>query len=628
MNTTLRNLLACLAMAALIAPACGAPSTLAARLQPQSLDLGDSAQLSITVNGSQAPDPSVPEVDGLDIIHVGQQTSMQMINGNVTANATHIYRVTPHRAGSFTIPSISISGAGSTEPLTLRVGQGTGGRAQRSPAQRGSTQATPSLKDEAGIDPANPSAFLHVVLPKQELTVGELVPVEIKAYFRAGVSASLNGLPMLSSDAFTLNKLSDKPEQTREKINGALYTVVTWTSSLSAVKAGDYPLNLDMPVMVRVQDKPKRRSGGNGGARGFIDDFFGGSSPFGGSMFDDSFFDDFFGGVTEKPLTLHTAGTEVKIKPLPLQGRPAGFSGAVGEFDVTAENATPAAVVGDPLKLKITVSGRGNFSRVATPGLPASSDWKSYQPSVQFAPGDSAGTTGTKTFEQSIVPLRSGPQTIPAVNFSYFDPQTEKYVTKSTQPIPVEIAPGGTAPAAIPVAVASTTEAQADRPADGLAPDMVVRAHVNGTLQPLVLRPWFITVNGGLLAALLVGSLMRSMRKRHASDPERLHWEAAERAIKQSIANMDSALQAEDASRFFEAARHALQARLAAQWQVPPSKVTLPEIRSRLNGHAEGVSTIFQIADEIAYSGRRFSTPDLQQWRDRVKNELQQLAQS
>jgi len=67
-------------------------------------------------------------------------------------------------------------------------------------------------------------------------------------------------------------------------------------SALSAVKAGDYPLNLDLPVMVRVQERAKQRGGGR---RDPFTDFFGEDSPFG-----DSFFDNFFGGMTEKPLTL------------------------------------------------------------------------------------------------------------------------------------------------------------------------------------------------------------------------------------------------------------------------------------------------------------------------------------
>ena len=112
--------------------------------------------------------------------------------------------------------------------------------------------------------------------------------MKVKAYFRAGVSASLNGLPTLSSDAFTLNKVDDNPEQTNEMIDGVPYTVVTWTSALSAVKAGDYPLNLDLPVMVRVQEKGARRNNP-------FKDLFGDDSAF-----DDSFFDNFFSNATAK----------------------------------------------------------------------------------------------------------------------------------------------------------------------------------------------------------------------------------------------------------------------------------------------------------------------------------------
>lgn len=624
MNTIKRTILTALGIAAFLAPAWGAQTQITATLQPRSIGLGEAAQLAVTVNGSQSAQPRVPDVDGLEIVPVGQQSSMQMINGVVTSNVTNIYQVTANRAGSFTIPAITAPGVGSTQPIAFRVNQGAGGQSQPAPMRGRAQLPAPGVSgiDAAPVDAKNEPAFLRVVLPKRELTVGELVPVEVKAYFRADVSAALNGLPALSSDAFALNKLGDNPEQTRESIDGVPYTVVTWTSALSAVKAGEYPLNLDLPVLVRVQERPRRRAG----ARNPFKDLFGDDSPFGGSMFDDSFFDDFFGGLTEKPLTLHTDGATVKINALPAAGRPAGFSGAVGDFDVTSEAASRSGTTGDPMKLKITVTGRGNFSRVSTDGLAGSSDWKSYKPGVQFEPADSGDTTGTKTFEQSIVPMKAGEQKIPAVSFSYFDPDKETYVTKTTEPIPVEIAQNtATPPAAMPVAAAPA----ADKPeiaADGLAADQVVPPRANSSLQPLVRRPWFIVVNAAMLAALGIGAAVRSIRARRASDPDRLRREAAERAVSESVAAMDAALAAKDAANFFEAARHALQERLAARWHVPASQVTIPEIRTRLNGDGEAVAAVFKTADEIAYSGRRFTAPDLKQWRELVKNELHQLA--
>ena len=595
-------------LAALMAPAFGAQSQVTAKLEPQSIALGESAQLTVTSNG--ATQSSVPNVEGLEIEPIGQQTSIQMINGNVTTNVEQLFSVTPNRAGDFTIPPIG----GNGQAIKLHVDNGSGGQTQWTMPQSRSHLRAPSFSqpsNSATVDSKNQSAFLRIELPKQELTVGELVPVRVKAYFRAGVSASLNGLPSLSSDAFTLNKVDDNPEQSNEVINGAPYTVVTWTSALSAVKAGDYPLNLDLPVMVRVQEKGARRSNP-------FKDFFGDDSAF-----DDSFFDNFFSNATQKPLTLHTNGATVKIKPLPTQGRPADFSGAVGQFEASSEVSVKNGTTGDPLTLKIRIQGRGNFDRVTTSGLTSSSDWKTYKPNGKFAANDSAGIEGEKTFEQSIVPTKPGAQEIPALNFSYFDPEAQRYVTKSTTPIAIDVAQGN---ASVPVATAAPV-ADAPKPnSDGLAPDQLVTGRTVSSLRPLVLTPWFITLNAVMIAAIVLGAAFRWLRHRRANDPHRLQREATEKLVRESLAKMDSALKAKDATRFFNAARQALQERLAAKWELPASRVTIPEIRARLNGNGEEIRSVFQTADEIAYSGRQFTVPDLQQWRAVVQQQLLALS--
>ena len=607
-------ILTCLCLTALVAAAFGAQSQINAELEPQSIALGESAELTVTINGSASAASTVPHVDGLEIEPIGEQTSMQIINGDVTSNVAQLFRVTPNHAGDFTIPAIG----GSGQPIKLHVDKGAGGQTQRAlpqarlhpPAPR-SSQPSNSMP----VDSENQSAFLRIELPKQELIVGELVPVKVKAYFRAGVSASLNGLPTLSSDAFTLNKFDDNPEQTRELIDGVPYTVVTWTSALSAVKAGDYQLNLDLPVMVRVQEK---------GARGNnpFKDFFGDDSAF-----DDPFFDNFFSNATQKSLTLHTDGTTVKIEPIPPQGRPADFAGAVGRFDVTAEASARNGTTGDPLTLRMTITGRGNFDRVTTNGLTSSPNWKTYKPNGKFTPDDSAGIEGTRTFEQSIVPTKAGAQEIPALSFSYFDPATQRYVTKSTAPIAVDIAQGSaTTPAAPP-----TSAPAADVPkrnSDGLAPDQVVTGRSVANLRPLVLMPWFIAVNAVIITALVFGAVLQWLRQRCANDPRRLKREAAEKCVGEALAKMDAALKVHDAPQFFIAARKALQERLAAKWKLPASRVTISEIRARLNGDGEEIRSIFQTADEITYSGRQFTPPDLQQWRGIVKEQLQQLSLS
>ena len=609
------HLLAGLCLIACAGPAWSAQSGITAQLDPRQVGLGESAELTVTVNDAQSAEPEAPQVEGLDIVPVGQQSSTQIINGAASSSVLFIYQVTPNRPGRFTIPPIGADGVGSTQPISFRVGNSGAGNAPNPAPSRGFSQAPAAGampgEDTVAAEEANQPAFLRVLLPKQELTVGELVPVEVKAYFRSGVSASLNGLPMISSDAFSLNKLSDQPTQTSESINGVPYTVATWTTTLSAVKAGDYPLNLDLPVTVRVPARARHR----------------GNSPFGNSMSDDSFFDNFLGETKEKSLTLHTDGAVVKIKSLPLQGRLADFSGAVGDFDITAEAEAATGSTGDPLTLKIAISGHGNFERVSTNGLPASAGWKSYRPAAHFEPEGGDEASGTKTFEQSIVPTQPGSQQIPAIRFSFFDPGTQRYVTKTTAPIAVAIAQNAApSPAAAQPADSAAAGAPQANP-DGLAADEVLPAHVSTSLRPLVLAPWFLAVNAVLLALLALAALVRGVRARRAHDPERLQREATEEAVHQSLAAMDAALQARDAAGFFGAARQALQERLAARWHVPASQVTIPEIRTRLNGNGEEVRAVFQTADEIAYSGKRFTAPDLQQWRELVEKQLQQLTQ-
>ena len=336
-------------------------------------------------------------------------------------------------------------------------------------------------------------------------------------------------------------------------------------------------------------------------------------------MFDDSFFDDFFGGVTEKPLTLHTDGAVVKIKPLPAQGRPADFSGAVGQFDVTSEASASTGTTGDPLTLTMNVTGRGNFDRVDQ-RPPASADWKSYKPNARFEPADRSNTSGTKIFEQSIVPAKAGVQEIPAVSFSYFDPEGGTYVTKGTEPIAVEISQG-TAPGPGATKAASTpTEAPKTSP-DGLVPDKPAPVRGTSSLRPLVLAPWSIVVNSAMLARLAIGGIVRAIRTRRPrpAAPAAKPPKGGPRIL----AAMDAALQAKDATRF--STPPAAPCRNGSprngrcrQSRDDPRDPHTPERPRRRSPH------VFQTAAR-SLIGQRFTAPDLQQWRDSSK-QLHQLA--
>jgi len=89
----------------------------------------------------------------------------------------------------------------------------------------------------------------------------------------------------------------------------------------------------------------------------------------GNSMLNDPFFQNFFGGTTEKQITVASDPDAFKVLELPVAGRPAGFSGAVGKFEVGSELSAAKCTAGDPLTLRLEVTGTGSFDRVNSPML-------------------------------------------------------------------------------------------------------------------------------------------------------------------------------------------------------------------------------------------------------------------
>jgi hypothetical protein len=575
-------------------------------LEPKQVALGESAQLTVTLSGARGSEGTLPEVDGLEFTPAGRSSQYQSINGQVRESQSLIYLVTATRTGSFTIPALKIGSgrdAASSNPVVLRV---TGSGSTPAPAGQPQTSTLPppnlsGMRDDERVSANGQTAFLRLATPKREFYVGELVPIEVKAYFRAGVGATLNGLPQLSSDAFTMNPLTGKPAQSQEMLDGQPYTVLTWTTALSAVKAGEYSLGLELPVLVRLQER--------------------GSTPRG--FFDDPFFDDFFGRVVEKPVTLKTEPDVAKVLPLPSESRPADFAGAVGRFDIAAEASPTQVTAGDPITLRLKITGGGNFGRVSSSLLAGSADWKTYKPVARFEPSDSVGYQGAKTFEQAVVPTQAGKREIPSLTFSFFDPETGQYVTRHTAPVFVEVTQGAAPPAIIPQMTAPAPKATEQQPE--MAPNRIEPGRFVSTLRPLFLQPWFLIMNLVALAGIAVALLSFRRRDRLARDPRLLRASLAGRAIREQLATMADAVQRSEAGNFFAAARCALQRRLGEQWNLPPETITLAEIKARCNAEVEDLRRVFEMADRMAYSGENLPSADLAYWQSIVTKELERL---
>jgi len=605
----------------------GRAATVSATLDQPQISLGDSAQLTVTVSGSQNQ-PDTPNVEGLDIQAIRQSSQISLVNGSLTLSASTIYSITPQREGNFVIPAIKVGDAAS-QPLTLHVVKdaAAGPMATPVPASPAPGGPVPSSSGPVVLPPPSPASgssnagnapepegrfgSIVVVLPKKEIYVGELVPVDIKVYIPDDAQVTNMELPEFTSEGLTLNPLGDKPGKSEEAANGRGYTVLTWHSALTGVKMGDYPIELKMQVSVIVpQPMPQ----------GDPDDVF------------NSLFRNAFASMgTKKDVTLQNKAETLKVLPLPAAGRPADFSGAVGQFEIESSASPTSVNAGDPITLRLKITGTGNFDRVSSNLLPSDAHWKTYSPKSHFDPADSVGYQGTKTFEQPIIPNDSSVTSVPAATFSYFDPETRQYVTRTAAPVAVTVS-GSAAPPPVNSSVASSPAPASAAPPAAAAPGAnanVTDLRANrlepgsfvASLQPVYLNPWFVAGQSLPLLALL-GGLALLRRQRQFSHPERVRATAIQRAIRQQINAMDEAMRNHQTDAFFIHARTALQQRLGHQWNLRPETITLADVEARRADGIETIRPVFEMADQAKYSDLHFGDADLRQWREAVVNEL------
>jgi hypothetical protein len=568
-----------------------------ATIQPAQILLGESARFTITNLGDGTnPIIAMPVVSGLKFEIIARTREMQIINGTTLPSTSIVMRVTPQIAGIFTIPAVTPQ----AQPLVLQVNAASSGTSIPHPTGPGAPLPPPILSGGSipkGVRLTDDgSAYVRLSVPKREVFVGESVPVEIEVGMRSGFVSSLNGLPKLSDDNFALNNLSRQPERTEKLINGEPFVLMTWRSTLAVVKPGFFSLAAEVPLTVKIRTRPRQESS--------LDDRFG-----------DPFWQNLFGATVPKDINVKSPAQELTVHELPAQGRPVDFHGAIGTFSIASDVSPTKADVGDPLTLRMRVTGSGNFDRVDSAMLEHPDQWKTYPPKSSFNTSDPLGFSGMKTFEQPVIATKPGVQELPALTFSYFDPTTRRYETARSASLSVSISPALADSQTAPQP--STAGLPDNKYAAGLRPDHV-ETTATSSLIPLYLRAKFLPVPSIVVLAFAAGWV--SARRRRGVG-ERESDRIAPRTVKRVLAQMQVAARAGDAALFFDSARTALQSVLATRWQLAPEEITTTEVEGRV-GAENDIRQLFALADEAKYSGRKLNATDFARWLRIVRRHL------
>jgi hypothetical protein len=578
-------------------------------IEPSQIALGESARLTILTSGNGTLSVSLPVVAGLEFRVVGQSRQIEMINGTTIESTSTIVRVTPDEAGVFTIPGLTPK----SPPLVLRV----------TPTNGGGPSLQPDKSEKPGLNPLTQggsvasgirlspdgSTYVRLEVSKHDVYVGENVPAEIQVGMRDGFASSINGLPKLNSDDFTLNNLTRQPEHNLKIIDGKQFTVYSWRTVLAAVKPGKFSLTFEVPATVRIRTQPRRDS--------MLDDLLG-----------DPFLQNIFGSSVQKNITVTSPEIPFTVLALPTENKPPDFSGAVGNFKIATDISSPTAAAGDPLTLRLHVNGAGNFDRVDSNMLAANSEWKTYDPKSTFKAGDPIAFHGEKIFEQPVIAAHAGTQTIPALSFSYFDPDTHHYETAHSTPLTVKVSPASDVasnepPPASGASGPGAVAGAANGDHSGLRPDHAASPSRVASLMPLYFQPRFLALSSTIAVAVAGAWLALRRREREANDIQGQLARARAQTIHVRLAQMAAASTSRDTAEFFSAAHALLQQIFGARWRIPPEHISMTDIDANLEGDdLNDIRQIFTLADEANYSGDELKAADYERWTQIIRRQL------
>ena len=374
-------------------------------LSKEELGINERLRVDFTMN-KDGDNFKPPQFEGFNVVMgPSQSISSSWINGKRSFSKTYTYILVPTARGSFTINQATIEIAGQTYKTT--------------PQKVEVTAAVDKPNSQKTVDDvADENLHLVAEVSKGNPYMNEAVTVIYKLYVSPNVSVT-NYRPL---DNPTYNNFwsQDIPVTKHTAQNGTYQGkpyryVVLKRVVLYPQKSGQ--LNIEPLSLEIFVDVPTNRR-------------------------------DFFGGriYTSTSKTVSAGSRTINVKPLPEGGKPAGFSGAVGDFDFSVTTSKTQLNASESLQAKVEVSGKGNLKLFQLPEPELPSSLEVYDPEYEESINTySSGMEGKVSNNYTIVPSFRGKYPIPSISFSFFNPGTGKYETIRSEEINIEVIEGPTA---------------------------------------------------------------------------------------------------------------------------------------------------------------------------------------
>jgi hypothetical protein len=534
-----------------IAGAAGAEARVSASIDRAQIGEQDTLVLTVRAEGDEAGRLGAPSLSGVREFRVlrgpSVSTHFQWVNGRASSAKSWSYVLMPRRTGRLLIPALELekgSEAVRTEPIEVEVVAGTLGAA---PGRRAPVPARPRAPEEEGAARVE----VDVEADRERAYVGQQVTLTYRIYSQAEITG-IELVDAPSYPGFWVEDLKvDANRAGRRAVrDGEEFVELTvMRKAVFATRSGTLeipPLTFSLGV---------RASGGD---------------PF-GSLF--------FG--TGRTIYRKSQALLIEVRPLPEEGKPAGFGGAVGRFRLNVSPDRQETAVNDAIALRVRVDGEGNVRPISAPLLPAMSDFRVYDPKVdEKSSAEGERLRGSKSWDFVLLPLAPGAQEIPAVEFAYFDPDSGRYHTLRSSPIRVQVARAEveSGPRVAAVEPREVRQLRADirhlRPAP---PRLQAR-------RPLVSSPAFVLALTLPAAANLLLGAASWRRGRLQGDRGSLRRRRALRQARRSLRRAAGLGEEAATGEFYDSVARALRQYVADKLDRSAAGLTMHEIEQTLAG--------------------------------------------
>ena len=318
-------------------------------------------------------------------------------------------------------------------------------------------------------------------------------------------------------------------------------------------------------------------------------------------------------GGEQRQLTLATEAIEIQALPLPTEGAPQEFSGAVGQFRLAVSAGPTNVGVGDPITVKVRIAGRGALDNLSLPEQAAWKDFRTYPPTSKVETTDQLGLEGVKNFEQVVVPEKADITQLPELAFGYFDPEAKVYRVLKHPAMALVVRPAGSV--VLPT-IAGNQNREKDQPPP--VQDIVgIKQRFGAMAQlraPLITRPWFLALQGVPALAWLAVIGWRKRADQLARNPRLRRQRQVVQTIQKGLADLRAHAATNNSDEFFALMFRLIQEQLGERLDLPASAITEAVIEERLRPAkvdekvVKELDWLFQACNQARYAPVRSST--------------------